>query len=61
MRARGRGRPIKDGAKNNQYRIRLSDEELDKLNYLSFETDKSKADVIRDALKMYYNVKIYDD
>ena len=61
MRARGRDRPIKDGAKNNQYRIRLSDEELDKLNYLSFETDKSKADVIRDALKMYYNLKIYGD
>ena len=58
---RARGRPIKDEAKNKQYRIRLSDEELDKLNYLSFETNKSKADVIRDALKMYYNLKIYGD
>lgn len=58
---KARGRPYKDGGKKNQYRIRLSNEELNRLNYLSFETDKSKADVIRDALKMYYNLKIYGE
>lgn len=52
------GRPPKqDGSvKNGQYRLRLSDEEAGMLDYISGKTGESKADILRNALKMQYNL-----
>lgn len=51
------GRPTEE-PKRNQMRIRLSDEETEKLNYCSQETGKSKSDVIRLGIdKVYQEVK----
>lgn len=53
---RGRGRPKKTDAKRKQYRIRMSDEEMHKLKFISEKTGQSSADVIREGLRMYYNL-----
>lgn len=52
------GRPPKrDGSvKNEQYRLRLSQEEAGMLAYISNKTGESKADILRNALKMQYNL-----
>ena len=56
-----RGRPKKGVSKCNQYRLRLTDGELEMLNYLSLKTEKPKSEVLIKALKMYYNISIYQD
>ena len=48
------GRPPSDDAKVNQYRIRLTDEELEKLGYCSKALNKTKADIIRDGIEETY-------
>lgn len=53
---RGRGRPKKTDTKRKQYRIRMSDEEMRKLKFVSEKTGQSSADVIREGLRMYYNL-----
>lgn len=51
------GRPTSD-PKRNETRIRLSDEELRKLNVCCEKTGMSKADVIRSGIdKVYEEVK----
>ena len=40
------GRPT-DDPKRNQYRIRLSESDLEKLEYCAEQTGKAKADIIR--------------
>lgn len=47
---RGRGRPRKPDARRKSIVIRLSDEEMAMLNYISEATNKSKADALRDAV-----------
>lgn len=54
---RGRGRPRKETAKRKQFNMRFTDDENDMLNHLSIETDDNKTDVMRKALKFYYNFK----
>ena len=53
------GRPPKEDSKRNQYRIRLSDHEAGMLEHLSDDTGECKAEVLRKALKMYYNLKTF--
>lgn len=48
------GRPPKPDSKENQYRLRMSDEELDKLNFCCQKTSLSKAEVIRKGIDMVY-------
>ena len=48
------GRPPKDDSRDNQYRIRLSDEELQKLDFCCEKTGLSKADVIRKGIDKVY-------
>lgn len=48
------GRPPKDDSRGNQYRIRLSDEELQKLEFCSKKTGWSKAEVIRKGIEEVY-------
>lgn len=49
------GRPKKEDSRDNQYRVRLNDDENEMLEYASKMTDKAKSDVFRQALKEYYN------
>lgn len=59
--SKGRGRPKKDEAKSRVYKLRVGAEESEMLDYLSYKDDVPKAEVIRNALKMYYNFKKYTD
>lgn len=47
------GRPT-DNPKNNNYRIRMTDEELEKLEICCERTGLSKADVIRKGIDLVY-------
>jgi predicted DNA-binding protein len=49
-------RPKGKDTKNNQYRLRMTDEELEKLEYCSKLTGLTKADVIRKGID-----KVYDE
>ena len=52
-----RGRPTKD-PKNNQYRIRLSDREVELLEFCCEKTGLSKSDIVRKGIeKVYEEVK----
>jgi predicted DNA-binding protein len=48
-------RPKGNDTKKNQYRIRMTDEELEKLEYCSKVTGLTKADVIRKGIDKVYN------
>lgn len=56
-----RGRPCKDGNKERQYRLRMDTDEFELLNYMSLETGLSKADILRNALKIYALSKGFND
>ena len=51
-----RGRPTKN-PRTNLFQLRLTNEENDLLDLISYATEDSKSDVIRKALKMYASVK----
>lgn len=48
------GRPTSE-PRNNQYRLRLSDNDIKTLNYCCEKTGKSKADILRLGLDKVYN------
>lgn len=56
-----RGRPCNKDSRDNQYRLRMSDEEVEMLNDLSAKMHKTKAEILREALKMYHNLTIFQD
>lgn len=45
--------------KQHQYRLRISDEELDMLDEISTNTGMTKADILRKGLRMVYNLYRY--
>lgn len=47
------GRPKSENSRTQGYRVRLNDEEMDRLNSLSKKNRKSKAEIIRLALLIY--------
>ena len=49
------GRPPKDNSRENQYRLRMSDEELRKLEECCQKTGLNKAEVIRRGIEKVYN------
>lgn len=49
-----RGRPKKIDSKSSGYRLRLDDECTEMLAVLSYESNKTKADILREALKLLY-------
>ena len=53
---RKRGRPMKDNPMDVIKVIRMSKEEKSMLEYIRWETDKSESDVIRRALKLYFEM-----
>ena len=48
------GRPT-DAPKKNQHRIRLTDKELEMLEYCCKETGLSKSDIVRQGIEKVYN------
>ncbi len=52
----GRGRPSVEDKRDNQYRVRLNDEEEKMLTYCSQTTGKPKSQIFRKALEEYYNI-----
>ena len=53
------GRRKKEDIKIKQYRLRMSVNEMDELDYLCSISGKSKAEYIRDTLRMYGNLVRY--
>ena len=47
------GRPTND-PKNNQYRIRLSDKEVEMLEFCCKKTQMSKSDIVRKGIEKVY-------
>ena len=52
----GKGRPTVDDKRDNQYRVRLNDEENQMLAYCSQMTGQPKSQIFRKALEEYYSV-----
>ena len=48
------GRPPSDDPRDNQTRIRMSDAELEKLNYCAEVTGRSKAEIVREGIDRIY-------
>lgn len=55
--AKRRGRPKEEGSNRNQYRLRMSDNMVKRLNNLSQMTGKSRADIFREAFNIYENME----
>ena len=55
---RKRGRPAKSGeTRKNTHSVRFDDEEEAMLGHLEIESDDSKSDIMRKALRTYYQIK----
>lgn len=52
---RGRGRPKKREDNSVRFELRLSRQEQEMLDHMGIESDKTKSDIIRKALALYYN------
>lgn len=48
------GRPPTENPRDQQYRLRMTDEDIQKLEYCCEKTGLSKADVLRKGLEMVY-------
>ena len=48
------GRPPKEDSRENQYRLRMSNDELHKLEVFCQKTGLSKAEVIRKGIELVY-------
>lgn len=57
-RKRGRGRPLKEDSFNERLNIRVGENDADMLNHLMIETERTKSDIIRSAIKFYYNYMV---
>ena len=55
-----RGRPKKEIKKDASLHIRLTSKAYSELDYLAYLLDKTKTDVVEDALRYYYNAKKYE-
>lgn len=58
MEMRTRGRPKKDESRDQTYSLRLNEEDSTYLEYLHEITGKSRSDILRKALKMYFEIEI---
>ena len=53
------GRPKLEDSRNNQYRVRLNDDENEMLNYVSYTIGKPKSEVFRHALtELYHKIRL---
>ena len=51
-----RGRPIKSSSRRRDFKIRFNSDEFEMLNFLAWKTGSNKAEVVRKALKMYFEI-----
>ena len=56
-----RGRPVNDSRRDVDFHVRISRDELEKIERICFETEKTKTEVFKKALDMYYKVYLYAD
>ena len=56
---RGRGRPLKADAKRKRFDMLMDENEEEMLQHLTIESDMSKAEIMRKALTVYYNMKMH--
>lgn len=56
-----RGRPLNGPARKNQFRIMLTDEEVEALKLASEKYHMSKSDIIRSGMKAKINLLNYTD
>ena len=56
MNKKKRGRPPTGESRLYQYRIRLSEDEAEMLEYLCGREGKTKADILRKGLSIQYNI-----
>lgn len=54
---RGRGRPPLDKARNNTHTVRFDEEEEAMIRHIEIETGINISDIIRKALRIFYNFK----
>ena len=55
-----RGRPPTGEARTYSYRVRLTEDEAEILDYLSDKLGKSKAEVLRKGLTIQYNLEKFN-
>lgn len=55
---RGRGRPLRDGARRRVRGVRFDDDEEAMLEHLEIEFGMSISDIIRKAVRIYYNMMV---
>lgn len=53
-----KGRPAKEDSFNERIIIRVGENDTDMLNHLMIETERTKSDIVRSAIKFYYNYMI---
>lgn len=53
---RGRGRPLRDNARRKVRGVRFDEEEEVMLEHLEIEFGMSMSEIIRKAVRMYYNM-----
>ena len=56
MNKKKRGRPPTGESRTYQYRVRLSEDEAEMLEYLCGREGKTKADILRKGLLIQYNI-----
>ena len=49
-------RPKSDDPRTEQYRLRMTPEEMDKLNYCCEKLDKKKSEIIREGIDLMYEL-----
>ena len=54
-----RGRPKKETSKKTNFIMRMTSEDMAKLEHLSMETDKTKTEILTKALDIYYKMLIH--
>ncbi len=53
---RGRGRPRLEMSKHSNCNVRFDTDHEFMLGELTYHSGKSRSDIMRDALKLYYNI-----
>lgn len=56
-----RGRPKSKSPKNRMYRIRLDENDVTKLEYVSEKMGESPTEIFREGLRMRYNLALFKD
>ena len=54
---RGRGRPRKEESYTEMISLRLEDKDMDMLKHLEIESDDTRSDILRKALRTYYHIR----